>query len=411
MSNRQHPLADRIRPQTLAEFIGQQHLVGEGKPIAQAIKTQNLHSMILWGPPGVGKTTLATIIANQTQRKFVALSAVSASKEDLRKVVAQSVDNRTPMERMIDGDNDAPQGVLLFLDEIHRFNKAQQDFLLPYVENGTITLIGATTENPSFEVIQALLSRSQVFVLEALSEADIQQVIRRGVAELGITLSEDAENFLTAFANGDGRQVLNLLETSAQLYTDENQRELTLDHLKNALQSKHLRYDRASEEHYNTISAFIKSMRASDVNAALYYLGRMVAAGEDPKFIARRMVIFASEDVGMADPHALTLANAVFRAVETIGYPECQINLAHGTTYLASAPKNRAAYNAYFKALDDVNQYGNLPIPLQLRNAPTQLMRNIGYGKGYELYSDESLLPDKLKNRGYYVDANSDNGD
>lgn len=397
------PLADRIRPQTLDEFIGQKHLVAEGKPLYQTIRNKNVHSMILWGPPGVGKTTLARIIAHQTDQTFIALSAVSASKDDMRKAVTAAQGDATPMERLLAETEATPRkGVLLFLDEIHRFNKAQQDFLLPYVEDGTITLIGATTENPSFEVISALLSRSQVFVLEPLTEDNIKELVLRGMKALGVTVADDALDFLAAYANGDGRQALNLLEATAGLYATKESPALTIEHLKNALQSKHIRYDKADEEHYNTISAFIKSMRASDVDAALYYLARMVAAGEDPKFIARRMVIFASEDIGMAQPTALVVANEVFRAVETIGYPECQINLAHGTVYLASAPKDRASCDGFFEALEDVNRFGNLPIPMRIRNAPTALMKELGYGKGYEAYTEESLLPEQLKNKRYY---------
>lgn len=395
------PLADRIRPQNLDEFIGQRHLTDDGKPLRRVLTTGQLHSMIFWGPPGVGKTTLARILARHTNRRLFELSAVSANKDDLRRVVMLAQDNRTPMERMLDDEPDQ-SGVILFLDEIHRFNKAQQDFLLPYVENGTITLIGATTENPSFEVISALLSRSQVYTLEALTEHEVAEIIRRGAGDLSISLNEDALAFLANYANGDGRSGLNLLEAAAQLYTDDANREITLANLRDALQSKHLRYDKANEEHYNTISAYIKSMRASDVDAALYYLARMVASGEDPKFIARRMVIFASEDIGMALPTALVVANEVFRSVETIGYPECQINLAHGTVYLASAPKNRSAYDAYFRALEDVKAHGNLPIPLHLRNAPTKLMEEIGYGQGYEHYGEDSQLPDPLKTHRYY---------
>lgn len=394
------PLADRIRPESLDQFIGQEHLVGPGKPLFQAINNAKIHSMLFWGPPGVGKTTLARLVAKHANRPFYGLSAVSASKDDMRKVVEQARAAQNPprdLFNMSETQAAAPGSAVLFLDEIHRFNKAQQDFLLPYVEDGTIILIGATTENPSFEVIPALLSRSQVFVLEALSAEHIGRIVRAGAAELGITVEEDAVAFLAEFANGDARQSLNLLEATANLYSAET-KVLTLEQLKNALQSKMLRYDKQAEEHFNTISAFIKSMRASDVDAALYYLARMVNAGEDPKFIARRMVIFASEDVGMAQPTALVVANEVFRAVEVIGYPECQINLAHGTAYLALARKSRASYEAYFKALEDVQRLGNLEIPLPLRNAPTHLMKELGYGQG----EIEDRLPDRLKGKRYY---------
>jgi len=388
------PLADKVRPKGLDEFIGQVHLVGKGMPIRRIVESGSLHSILLWGPPGSGKTTLARIIAQEIKRDFFYLSAVAAGKDDIRRIVGA-----------VGGGNSQPKlatdSPVLFLDEIHRFNKAQQDFLLPYVENGTIVLIGATTENPSFEVISPLLSRSQVFVLNEHTDSDVAKIVKRGLKELSLTSkpSKKALGLLVKFANGDARQALNLLETTVKLYGT-----LTVNNLKQALQSKHLRYDKKADEHYNTISAFIKSMRASDPDAALYYLARMVDSGEDPKFIARRMVIFASEDVGMAQPTALVVANEVFRSVEIIGYPECAINLAHGVVYLAKSKKNRNAYNGLRKAQEDVKKYGNLPIPISIRNAPTKLMKNLGYGKGYKKYTKESLLPDKLKGNKYFVD-------
>jgi putative ATPase len=374
------PLASKIRPKTLEEFVGQQHLVGPGKPVRIAIEKKHLFSFILWGPPGVGKTTIARMYAKALDAEFHELSAVSAGKEDIRRIVDdKSLFTQKPK--------------LVFLDEIHRFNKAQQDFLLPFVESGEITLIGATTENPSFEVIPALLSRCRVFVLNELTAEDMSNIIDR----TKFKINKESKDWLINMANGDARQALTMLENTARFYKD-----ITLEHLKDTLQNKFLRFDKKGEEHYNTISAYIKSMRASQPDAALYYLARMVESGEDPKFIARRMVIFASEDIGMADPQALVLANAVFQAVDTIGIPEAQINLAHGTVYMATAPKNRSAYEAYFEALDDVKKEGNVPIPMQIRNAPTKLMKNLGYGKGYEKYTTESLLPEKLKNKKYY---------
>jgi len=370
------PLADKIRPKTLNQIIGQEHLVGPNKPLRLVIETGRLFSMVFWGPPGSG----------QTKAYFVEYSAVVAKKSDVLKVVEEA------KERL-----KLNQQTILFIDEIHRFNKAQQDAFLPYVENGTIILIGATTENPSFTVISPLLSRCRVFVLNDLTEKDLLKIVATGAKELKTKLASDARDFIVRFANGDARQALNLLEAGVRLYKNP-----TLENLKNALQSKFLRYDRAGEEHYNTISALIKSMRASNPDAALYYLARLVDSGEDPLFIARRMVIFASEDIGNAQPTALVVANEVFKACQEIGYPECAINLAHGVVYLCQAKKDRSAYNGLFAAMEDVKRYGNLPIPLKLRNPETKLMKNLGYGKGYEKYDTGNLLPEELKNKKYY---------
>lgn len=377
------PLASLLRPKTLTDYIGQEHLVGDGKPLKVAIEKKHLFSFILWGPPGVGKTTLARIYANAMNAEYHELSAVSAGKDDIRKIV----EDKNGFSQTLFGPK------VLFLDEIHRFNKAQQDFLLPYVEKGQLVLIGATTENPSFEVIPALLSRCRVFVLNELKEADMREILIR----TGYSFDDEAISWLISMANGDARQMLAMVENTKSLYG-----EVTKTTLINTLQSKFLRYDKKGEEHYLTSSAFIKSMRASNKDAALYYLARMISSGEDPKFIARRMVIFASEDIGVADTMALVIANEVFRAVETIGLPECGINLAHGVTYLASALKSRESYNAYKMALKDVEEFGNLPIPMKLRNAETKLMKDIGYGDGYNMYGDEDLMPEKLKRKKYF---------
>lgn len=374
------PLASRLRPQDLEDVVGHVHLIGPGKPLRVAIDSKHLFSFILWGPPGSGKTTLARIYSQKVGADFFELSAVTAGKDDIRRIVA----GRSLLS--------SAKPRVLFVDEIHRFSKVQQDFLLPFVERGDVTLVGATTENPSFEVIAPLLSRCRVFILEGLSESDLKQIIVR----TNFKVSVNARDWLIRLVNGDARQAITILDTTHRLYG-----KISLDTLKETVQSSHIRYDKKGDEHYNTASAFIKSMRASQPDAALYYLARMVHAGEDPTFIARRMVIFASEDIGLAQPTALVVANAVFEAVVKVGYPEASINLAHGVAYLAQCKKDRRVNDAIARALIDARELGNLPIPLHVRNAATPLMEKLGYGKGYKKYDMESYLPEQIKKKKY----------
>jgi len=384
------PLAEQLRPKNLDEVIGQEHLVGKNGIIRKLLESKFLPSMIFWGPPGCGKTTLAYLLSTFTNSHFVSKSAVTTKLEEIRKIVAEA------RERL----ETTGQRTVLFLDEIHRFNKAQQDSLLPHVEKGTIIFIGATTENPSFEVISPLLSRCRVLVLKPLEPETLNVIIDSALNAVKNTIEKDARVYLQELANGDARQLITIIEIAGTLHTGK--KSLTIRDIEEAAQKKMLQYDTTGDEHYNTISAFIKSMRASDPDAALYYLARMVNAGEDPLFIARRMVVFASEDIGMAQPTALVVANDVFQACHQIGYPECQENLAHGVVYLSLAKKDRRAYDAYMEALSDVKNFGNLPIPKSILNAPTRLMKDLGYGKGYDKYTKESLLPDRLKNKKYF---------
>lgn len=405
----QAPLAEEMRPKKLSQFVGQKEIVGkEGilrKLIAGAKETGFFPSLIFWGPPGSGKTTLARIISNELNREFYEFSAVNTSTKDIEAVVKKTDEEAIYVSRdqqnllkEKEGKAVKTYAPIIFIDEIHRFNKAQQDKLLPYVENGSIVFIGATTENPSFEVIGPLLSRARVLTLVQISEEGLQKIIERALKKLKKEIEAEGLNFLIEASNGDARVTLNVLEIAGSI---ANKKTITLEGVEQALQRRQYTFDKQGEEYYNVISAFIKSMRASNADAALYYLARMVEAGQDPLYIARRMVIFASEDVGMAAPTALVVANEVFRACEVIGYPECQINLAHGVVYLAKAKKNRSAYDAYFEALDDVRRYGNLPIPMNLRNAPTKFMKDLGYGKDYEAYTEEDLLPEKIMGRKY----------
>ncbi len=385
------PLPELLRPKTLKDFVGQQNLVGKEGIVRKLLdnyqKDNFMPSLIFWGPPGTGKTTLARIIANVLKREFYEFSAVNTKVKDIENLIADK-----KQLKLIN----AP---IVFLDEIHRFNKAQQDKLLPHVEHGDIVLIGATTENPSFEVIGPLLSRCRVLILSQLSEKDLLKILSRALKHLKKKLNKDAEKFLLEASNGDARVMLNVMEIAATLQSHPRG-VIKVNDLETALQRRQYTFDKRGEDFYNVISAFIKSMRASDVDAALYYLARMVAAGQDPLYIARRMVVFASEDV--ASPTALVVANAVFTACNTIGYPECQENLAAGVVYLALAKKDRSAYNAYMEALVDVNKFGNLPVPLKIRNPVTKLMKEVGYGEGYTAYDERSHLPEKLNGKKYY---------
>ncbi|MFA6512017.1 MAG: replication-associated recombination protein A [Patescibacteria group bacterium] len=396
------PLADRMRPENFDEFVGQQEIMGEEKVLRKAIRDDKLFSMLFWGPPGSGKTTLARLIAKQTQSRFVQLSAVSSGVKDLRDIIKKAEDDlKFHRARTI-----------LFIDEIHRWNKAQQDGLLPFVEQGTIMLIGATTENPSFEVISPLLSRSRVFVFQRLTEQEISSIIDRALkdAKRGLKgkkkLAPDARALLVKTANGDARIALNGLDVAAAFASAAT---ISKKDIEEALQKRALLYDKDGEEHYNVISAFIKSLRGSSPDGALYWLARMLEAGEDPLFIARRMVILASEDIGNADPRAQILATSCFLACERIGLPEAQLTLAQCATYLATAPKSNAAYVGILKARQDAREHGNLPVPLHLRNASTDLMKDIGYGKEYKYSHDyegeagkQDYFPEELGLQEYY---------
>lgn len=396
------PLAERIRPKTISEFVGQAHLLGEDKPIRLMIENDTLSSFILWGPPGSGKTTIARIIANQTKSEFFSLNAVSSGVKDVRNVIELAEQNKKIGKRTI-----------LFIDEIHRFNKAQQDALLHSIESGLLILIGATTENPSFEVIPALRSRARVFVLKELSKEDLVKII-----ELALTKDEflsslniktiDIE-FLIYLSGGDARILLNILEAAAIQEMNKSEINLSREIFENIVQRKNIIYDKAGEEHYNIISAFIKSIRGSDPDAALYWLARMLEGGEDPLFIARRLLILASEDIGNASPNALVLAEATFSAVDKIGMPEARIILAQCVTYLAAAPKSNASYIRIEKALKEVRKNPLAQVPLHLRNAPTKLMKELGYGTDYKYAHDfqnhfveENYLPDELAGKQFY---------
>jgi putative ATPase len=398
------PLADRMRPRILDEVVGQEHLLGPGRVLRTALERGELHSMILWGPPGSGKTTFASLMAHITGARFVAFSAVLSGVKEIRQVVAEAETERTRHRRR----------TILFVDEIHRFNRAQQDAFLPHVEKGTIVLIGATTENPSFEVNSALLSRCRVYVLRPLGEPQVIEILRRALADrdrglggAGLRVADDALAHIARLANGDARAALNVLELAAQLAAPSG--EITASTIREAAQRRTLLYDKSGEEHYNLISALHKSLRDSDPDASLYWMTRMLDSGEDPLYVARRLVRFASEDVGNADPQALTLTLAAKEAYDFLGSPEGELALAQATLYLALAPKSNAAYVAYNEARADVEAAPAEPVPLHIRNAPTGLMKNLGYGQGYQYAHDapdarvdQEHLPDSLRGRRYY---------
>lgn len=403
---REAPLAERMRPRTLEEFEGQEHLLGPGKLLRRLVESDQLSSLIFWGPPGSGKTTLARIIANVSKAHFIYFSAILSGVKEIREIVKEAEE-----VRKYQGNK-----TILFVDEIHRFNKSQQDAFLPYVEKGVFTIIGATTENPSFEVIAPLLSRCKVLVLNPLAEGEVRRIVghaladrERGLGEMGLTIAEDALAFIAEQAGGDARVALNTLETAARLAKAGI---IDLEAAREAVQKKPLLYDKGGEEHYNVISAFIKSMRGSDPDAALYWLARMLEAGEDPLFILRRMVILASEDVGNADPRALQVAVAALQAFQMVGLPEGRIIMAQAVTYLATAPKSNASYAGIEAAMAEVRKSGALPVPLHIRNAPTRLMKDLGYHKGYhyahdyaEGYVAQQYLPDQLEGSKFYDPA------
>lgn len=404
------PLAERLRPVSLDDYIGQRHLVGPGGVIRRMIESGNVNSFILWGPPGVGKTTLARIVANTTNVPFYTLSAVTSGVKDVRDILERCrADQRSIFSK---------GRPILFIDEIHRFNKSQQDSLLGAVENGTVTLIGATTENPSFEVIRPLLSRAQVYTLRSLDENDLDELLSRALSKDEILADRKFDikekEALFRFAGGDARKLLNILDLLEQSSPEGETITVTNDLVTDTLQENPLAYDRNGEMHYDIISAFIKSIRGSDPQAAVYWLARMVAGGEDPKFIARRLVILAAEDIGLANPNALLLANATFDALTKIGWPEGRIILSECAIYLANCPKSNSAYMAIANALGEVEKSGNLPVPLHLRNAPTQLMSNLGYGKGYKYAHDyegnfvkQQFLPDEIMNARFWTPGNN----